>query len=312
LFNPKLFEKQVNMKTSKLSGTGVALVTPFHKQGTIDFGSLEQLIEHTIKNGVDYLVVLGTTGEAATLSKDEKNALVEFVKDVVNKRVSLVKGIGGYNTQEVVDNLRSCDLDGIDAILSVTPYYNKPSQRGLYLHYKHVTSASPLPIILYNVPGRTSVNMHAETTLSLANEFSNIIGIKEASGNFSQIMEIINNRPDGFLVISGDDALTLPLIAAGADGVISVVANAYPKAFSDMVRLALDGKFAEARKIHYKLLPFTESLFADGSPGGVKAALEYMKLVPNNLRLPVVKVNKPTQSLITALVAGLKEIGIEA
>jgi len=297
--------------TSKLSGTGVALVTPFHKQGTIDFGSLELLIEHTVGNGVDYLVVLGTTGEAATLSKDEKNALVGFVKDIVNKRVPLVQGIGGYNTQEVVDQLRSSDLDGIDAILSVTPYYNKPTQRGLYLHYKHIASASPVPVILYNVPGRTSVNMKAETTLELAREFENIIAVKEASGNFGQIMEIIRNRPKGFMVISGDDAITMPLIAAGADGVISVVANAYPLTFSKMVKAALKGNLEEARKLHYQLLPFIDSLFADGSPGGIKAALEVMKLVPNNLRLPVVKVNKATQGLISGYIADLKEKGIE-
>jgi len=297
--------------TSKLSGTGVALVTPFHKQGTIDFGSLELLIEHTVSNGVDYLVVLGTTGEAATLSKDEKNALVGFVKDIVNKRVPLVQGIGGYNTQEVVDQLRSSDLDGIDAILSVTPYYNKPTQRGLYLHYKHIASASPVPVILYNVPGRTSVNMKAETTLELAREFENIIAVKEASGNFGQIMEIIRNRPKGFMVISGDDAITMPLIAAGADGVISVVANAYPLTFSKMVKVALKGNLEEARKLHYQLLPFIDSLFADGSPGGIKAALEVMKLVPNNLRLPVVKVNKATQGLISGFIADLKEKGIE-
>ncbi|KAF0198702.1 MAG: dihydrodipicolinate synthase [Bacteroidetes bacterium] len=297
--------------TSKLSGTGVALVTPFHKQGTIDFGSLELLIEHTVSNGVDYLVVLGTTGEAATLSKDEKNALVGFVKDIVNKRVPLVQGIGGYNTQEVVDQLRSSDLDGIDAILSVTPYYNKPTQRGLYLHYKHIASASPVPVILYNVPGRTSVNMKAETTLELAREFENIIAVKEASGNFGQIMEIIRNRPKGFMVISGDDAITMPLIAAGADGVISVVANAYPLTFSKMVKAALKGNLEEARKLHYQLLPFIDSLFADGSPGGIKAALDVMKLVPNNLRLPVVKVNKATQGLISGFIADLKEKGIE-
>ncbi|MBK6348006.1 MAG: 4-hydroxy-tetrahydrodipicolinate synthase [Bacteroidales bacterium] len=298
--------------TSKFSGTGVALVTPFHKQGTIDFGSLELLIEHTISNGVDYLVVLGTTGEAATLSKDEKNALVGFVKDTVNKRVPLVQGVGGYNTQEVVDQLRSIDLDGIDAILSVTPYYNKPTQRGLFLHYKHIASASPVPVILYNVPGRTSVNMKPETTLELAREFENIIAVKEASGNFGQIMEIIRNKPKGFLVISGDDAITMPLIAAGADGVISVVANAYPLTFSKMVKAALKGNLEEARKLHYQLLPFIDSLFADGSPGGIKAALEIMKLVPNNLRLPVVKVNKATQGLISGFIAELKEKGIES
>jgi len=295
----------------KFTGTGVALVTPFHKQGTIDFGSLENIIEHTISKGVDYLVIMGTTGEAATLSKDEKVALINYVKDVVNKRVPLVQGIGGYNTQEVVNSLGNADLDGIDAILSVTPYYNKPSQRGLYLHYKHIASACPVPIILYNVPGRTSVNMKPETTLQLAAEFENIVAVKEASGNFGQIMDIIRNRPKGFLVISGDDALTMPLIAAGADGVISVVANAYPQAFSKMVNAALKGQIEEARRLHYLLLPFIDSLFADGSPGGIKAALDVMKIVPNNLRLPVVKVGKATQSLISGLITELKEKGIE-
>ncbi len=295
----------------KLKGTGVALVTPFHKQGTIDFGSLGKLIEHTISNGVNYLVVLGTTGEAATLSKDEKNALIQYVKDQVAQRCPLVLGMGGYNTQEVINNLQVFDPDGFDAILSVTPYYNKPSQRGLYLHYKHIASASPLPVILYNVPGRTSVNMKAETTLELAAEFENIIGVKEASGNMSQIMEIIRNKPKDFLVISGDDGITMPLIAAGANGVISVVSNAYPAAFSSMVSSALQGKMEEARRLHYLLLPLIDSLFSDGSPGGIKAALDCMKIVPNNLRLPVVKVNKATQNLINSLIAELKEKGIE-
>lgn len=294
-----------------LKGTGVALVTPFHKQGTIDFGSLGKLIEYTISNGVNYLVVLGTTGEAATLSKDEKNALIQYVRDQVAQRCPLVLGMGGYNTQEVINNLQVFDPDGFDAILSVTPYYNKPSQRGLYLHYKHISSASPLPVILYNVPGRTSVNMKAETTLELAAEFENIIGVKEASGNMSQIMEIIRNKPKDFLVISGDDGITMPLIAAGANGVISVVANAYPAAFSSMVNAALQGKMDEARRLHYLLLPLIDSLFSDGSPGGIKAALECMRIVPNNLRLPVVKVNKATQNLINSLIAELKEKGIE-
>lgn len=295
----------------KLKGTGVALVTPFHKQGNIDFGSFEKLIEYTITKGVDYLVVLGTTGEASTLSKDEKKALIEFAIEVINKRVPIVVGVGGNNTQEVIDQLKLTDDDGIDAILSVTPYYNKPTQRGLYLHFRQIAYSTQLPIILYNVPGRTSVNMKPETTLQLATEFDNIVGIKEASGNFAQIMEIIRQKPKGFLVISGDDALTMPLIAAGADGVISVVANAYPGSFSTMVNAALKGNFNEARDIHYKLLPFIEALFADGSPGGIKAALEQMKIVLNHLRLPIVKVNKSTQNTILSLINELKEKGIE-
>ncbi len=295
----------------KFIGTGVALVTPFHKQGSIDFGSYERLLEHTITNGVNYLVVLGTTGEASTLSKDEKKALIDFTKEIVNRRVPIVVGIGGNNTQEVIDQLKLIDNDGITGILSVTPYYNKPTQRGLYLHYRQIASATSLPIILYNVPGRTSVNMKPETTIQLATEFDNIVGIKEASGNFSQIMEILRTKPKDFLVISGDDSITLPLIACGANGVISVVANAFPKSFSNMVKLALKGNFEEARKIHYNLLPLIESLFADGSPGGIKATLEQIRIASNHLRLPIVKVNKQTQNLIGTLINELKEKGID-
>lgn len=292
-------------------GTGVALVTPFHKQGYIDFSSYERLIEYTISNGVDYLVVLGTTGESVTLSKDEKKAITEFTIEIVNKRVPIVLGVGGNNTQEIVDHLKHADLNGIDAILSVTPYYNKPSQRGLYLHFRQIACATTLPMILYNVPGRTSVNMKPETTLQLAAEFDNIIGIKEASGNMGQIMEIIRLRQKGFLVISGDDALTMPLIAAGADGVISVVANAFPKSFSTMVREALKGNLNLAREIHYNLLPFIDALFSDGSPGGIKCALDIMKILPNNIRLPLVKVSKSTQLLIGNLITELKDKEIE-
>lgn len=298
---------------SKLLGTGVAIVTPFHKQGNIDFGSFEKLIDHTINNGdgVDYLVVLGTTGESATLSKDEKKALLEFAIETVNNRVPIVLGVGGNNTQEVIANLKTVEDININGILSVTPYYNKPTQRGLYLHFRQIACATPHPIILYNVPGRTSVNMKNETTIQLATEFDNIIGIKEASGNMIQIMEIIANRPKGFLVISGDDALTFPLIACGADGVISVAANAYPVTFSKMVRLARKGDMETAKKIHYDLLQFIDALFADGSPGGIKAALDYMKIIVNNLRLPIVKVSKATNNTIVSLINELKEKGIE-
>lgn len=296
---------------NKFTGTGVALVTPFHKQGTIDFGSLEKLLHYTISNKVNYLVLMGTTGEAVTLSRDEKFALLDFVKEYIDGRIPLVLGIGGYNTQELINYVQTSDLSGIDAILSVTPYYNKPTQRGLFLHYKNLASASPLPVILYNVPGRTSVNMTAETTLQLANEVGGIIGIKEASGNLIQIMEIIRKKPKDFLVISGDDALTLPIIAAGGHGVISVTANAYPLTFSKMVNAALTGKFEDARRLHYQLLPFMQLLFADGSPGGVKAALDNMKIVSNNLRLPVVKVGKAVQNQINAAIAELKEQNID-
>ncbi len=295
----------------QFTGTGVALVTPFHKQGNIDFGSYEKLLEYTILGGVDYLVVLGTTGESATLSKDEKKALIEFTIETVDKRLPIVLGVGGYNTQEITDYLRTCDTEGIDGILSVTPFYNKPTQRGLYLHFRQIASATSLPVILYNVPGRTSVNMKAETTLQLASEFDNIVGIKEASGDMGQIMEIIRQRPSNFKVISGDDALTMPMIAAGADGVISVVANAYPAMFSSMVRASMKGDLKQARELHYKLLPFINALFADGSPGGIKSALDNMKIVQNNLRLPVVKVNKATQNLISSLISEINNNGIE-
>ncbi len=289
-------------------GTGVAMITPFHKQGTIDFTALERLIEHLISGGANYLVVQGTTAETATLNREEKNALAEFVADIVNKRVPLVIGIGGNSTQEVINTIRSNSLDGYDAILSVTPYYNKPQQRGLYLHYKSIATVSPLPIIMYNVPSRTSVNMKPEITLQLASEFDNIIGIKEACGNIEQIMDIIRNKPKDFLVISGDDLLTLPLLGMGADGVISVIANAYPKLFSDMVSLGLKGEMKKAREIHYKLTDFTRSVFADGNPSGIKAALEIKEIISNNLRLPLVKIEKPHYNQLALLMAELEPV----
>jgi 4-hydroxy-tetrahydrodipicolinate synthase len=290
---------------SSFKGTGVALVTPFHKQGSIDFSSLEKLIEHCINGGVNYLVVQGTTAETATLNKEEKHALAQFVVDTVNERLPLVLGVGGNNTQEVVNALRTCPSDGFNAVLVVTPYYNKPQQRGLYLHYKSISVISPLPIILYNVPSRTSVNMKAETTLQLAADFDNIIGIKEASGNMEQIMDIMRQKPKDFLVISGDDMLTLPLISMGCDGVISVVANAYPAEYSQMVQLGLKGDFKKAREIHFKLTEFTKALFADGNPAGIKAALEVKGLISNNLRLPLVKVEKQLYNQISTIMMEL-------
>lgn len=290
---------------STFKGTGVALVTPFHKQGTIDFGSLEKLIEHCVSGGVNYLVVQGTTAETATLTREEKLALAQFVVDTVDKRLPLVMGLGGNNTQEIVNILRTHSFEGFDAILSVTPYYNKPQQRGLYLHYKSIAVVSPLPIIMYNVPSRTSVNMKAETTLELAADFDNIIGIKEASGNMEQIMDILRQKPKDFLVISGDDLLTMPLLSMGCDGVISVVANAYPAEFSTMVQLGLKGDVKKAREIHFKLTEFTKALFADGNPAGIKAALEIKGLISNNLRLPLVKIEKPLYNQISALMQEL-------
>jgi len=291
----------------KLKGTGVAIVTPFHKYGTIDFNSLKKLIEHLITNNVNYLVVMGTTGESVVLSKDEKNALINFVVEEVDKRVPIVLGIGGNYTQLVKDTILSTNLEGIDAILSVSPYYNKPQQKGIYLHYKEIAGVSPLPIILYNVPGRTNSNISAETTLEIAKNFDNIIGIKEASGDLNQIMKIIKNKPKGFLVISGDDILTLPIMAIGGDGVISVTANAFPKEYSEMVSLCLRKNIRQALELHYKLFDFTNEIFADGSPSGIKAALEILGICSNNLRLPLVKVNKSIQLKLQEHISKLKK-----
>ncbi len=287
-------------------GTGVALITPFHDYGTIDFTSLGKLTMHVIKGGVDFLVALGTTSEAPVLSADEKNAVLNHILEIAEGKVPLIVGIGGNNTQGIVDSLKSTDFEGISGILSVAPYYNKPNQKGLYHHFKSIAAASPVPVILYNVPGRTCSNISAETTLRLANEFSNIVGIKEASGNFGQIMQIIKNRPEGFSVLSGDDAITYPMMTLGADGVISVVANAFPGQFSKMVKLSLRGNYEEARKIHYDLLEIMDVLFEDGNPAGIKAALDAMGIVSNNLRLPLVKANKATYNKIASLVSKLK------
>lgn len=245
---------------------------------------------------MEYIVALGTTGESATLSKEEKAEVTKHIVKVASGRIPVVLGIGGNNTAEVVYSLEKTDLSGIGAILSVCPYYNRPNQEGLYQHFKTVAKASLLPVILYNVPGRTSCNLSDETTLRLANEFENIIGIKEASGNLAQIMSIIKNRPKGFLVISGDDLITLPIIACGGDGVISVVANAYPADFSEMTRLALRGNYEDARKLHYKLTTVIHLMFADGSPGGVKATMEIMGLCSAYVRLPLANINKKVYS----------------
>ncbi|HNX44016.1 MAG TPA: 4-hydroxy-tetrahydrodipicolinate synthase [Bacteroidales bacterium] len=287
---------------SKFKGTGVALVTPFHKQGTIDFSSLGKLIEHTIEGGVNYLVVQGTTAETATLTKEEKHAVSQFVIDTVDKRVPLMLGVGCNNTQEVVNTLRTASYEGFDAVLSVTPYYNKPQQRGLYLHYKNIAAVSPLPIIMYNVPGRTSVNMKAETTLELAHEFDNIIGVKEASGNIEQVMDIIRQKPKDFLVISGDDLLTAPMLTMGADGLISVAANAFPKEISDLVMYGMKGDLKKMREIHYRMTDFIKAIFADGNPSGIKAALEIKGLISNNLRLPLVKIEKNLYNTLATLI----------
>lgn len=294
------------MKAEPIKGTGVALVTPFHNYGTIDFTSLGKLVKHVIRGGADFLVALGTTSEAPVLSKDEKTAVVNHILEVNKNRLPVILGMGGNNTQLIVDSIRSTDFDGISGILSVAPYYNKPNQKGIYYHFKSIAAVSPVPVILYNVPGRTCSNISAETCLRLAHDFDNITAIKEASGNFSQIMEILRNRPEGFSVLSGDDALTFPMMALGANGVISVVANAFPKQFSKMVNASTIGDYDKARALHFELLEVMEALFEDGNPGGVKAALDVLGLAGNNLRLPLVKVNKATYNSIANLTNALK------
>ena len=273
---------------NKLMGMGVALVTPFKTDYTVDYEALEKLVEFQIEGGVDYFVVLGTTGETPTLSEEEKRKVVKTVLDVNQGRKPIVLGIGGNNTMGVVDQIRHTDFNGIDAILSVAPYYNKPSQAGIYQHYKTIAESTTMPIILYNVPGRTGVNIAAETTIRLSCDFNNIVAIKEASGNFRQIDEIIKNKRQDFMVISGDDGITFPLISLGAVGVISVVGNAFPKEFGKMVRLALQGDLSGARDIHYRFVEMIEVLFADGNPAGVKSVLSYMGKIENILRLPLV------------------------
>ncbi|MDE5688700.1 MAG: 4-hydroxy-tetrahydrodipicolinate synthase [Paramuribaculum sp.] len=288
-----------------LRGMGVALITPFKSDKSIDFDALAKLLEYQIKSGADYLVVLGTTAETATLSNAERNELKHFVAERVAGRVPLVIGCGGNNTAAVVEELSTIDTDAFGAILSVVPYYNKPSQEGIYQHYSAIAKASPLPVILYNVPGRTGVNMTAETTLRLASEFSNIIGIKEASGNISQVDDIIKHKRPDFLVISGDDGITFPLITLGAVGVISVIGNAFPREFSKMVRLALDGDYDAARAIHYRFTDLFSLLFVDGNPAGVKCLLHAMGFIENELRLPLVPTRITTYEKIRRVLDSL-------
>ena len=289
------------MSKHLFSGTGVAIATPFTPAGDLDMTGMEKLVEHLIKGGVEYLVVLGTTGESATLNKEEKQEVFSKVNAINKGRVRLVAGIGGNDTREVVKALNAFDLAGYEAILSVSPYYNKPNQEGLFQHYKAVNDASPLPVIMYNVPGRTGMNVSVATTLRIARECKNIIATKEASGNVEQIMQIIAGKPQGFEVISGDDGITLPLIACGAIGVISVVANAYPNEFSNMVRQCLAGDFAGARPMHEKMFPIIQSMFAEGSPSGLKAYLAKLDIAGENFRLPVVSVSEQHRSNIHQL-----------
>ncbi len=285
----------------KFTGTGIAIVTPFHADGKIDWESFGKLIEFWIKGKVEYLVVLGTTGESATIHGAEKQEVFSFVAETVGGRLPLVAGIGGNDTAEVVDALESFNLTGYDAILSVSPFYNKPNQEGIFQHYKALDAATPLPIIMYNVPGRTGQTVTAETQVRIAKECKNVFATKEASGNFDLINQILKNKPAEFMVISGDDPITLHMIAAGAEGLISVVANAYPMEYSEMVRLCLQGKFTEAAALHYKYIDIIASMFAEGSPSGVKAYLAEMGFCQNTFRLPVWPVSEKHHQKIKGL-----------
>ncbi len=282
----------------RFRGTGVAIVTPFKNDSSIDFAALGRVVNHVISGGVNYIVVLGTTGESVTLSKDEKKAVLAYVVEAVDNRVPIMAGFGGNNTQDVINGIKHANLCGVDAILSVSPYYNKPSQRGLVQHFKEIATCSPIPVFLYNVPGRTSSNISAETCLELAHECENIIGIKEASSDMAQVMRILKGKPENFLVVSGDDMVTIPFIAAGGSGVISVLANAFPGPCSELVNHALKSNFKSAREIHYKFLDIIELLFVEGNPSGVKAMMNIMNICPNNLRLPLVPVSRPVYTKI--------------
>lgn len=276
------------MTQTKFTGLGIALITPFKEDESVDYEALGQLLEYQIQNNIDYLVILATTAETPVLTETEKAELRRFIISVVKGRVPIVLGMGGNNTRALVETLKKDDFDGIDAILSVVPYYNKPSQEGMFQHYSAIAKASKVPVILYNVPGRTGVNMTAETTVRLARTYSNIIGIKEASGNIVQVNDIIKNKPKDFMVISGDDGITYPLITMGAVGVISVIGNAFPKEFGKMVRLAIMGDYQSAREIHQMFTELFDLLFVDGNPAGVKCILSIMNYIENKLRLPLV------------------------
>lgn len=291
---------------NELHGAGVALVTPFNADGTVDFDSLAQLIDYQIDSGMNYLVSLGTTGEVATLTKEERKRIWDFTVKQVNARVPLVAGIGGNNTAEIVEQIKNFDPAGFCAILSVSPYYNKPVQEGIYQHYKAIAEASPLPIILYNVPGRTGSNMTPATTIRLAKDFKNIVATKEASGNFAQFNVILRDKPEDFLLISGDDPATLPMMALGAVGIISVVGNAYPAQVSNLAALCTAGNYAEARAIHNSLLEITDLCFVEGNPCGVKYILQEIGIGQDHVRLPLIPVSVNTQAAIQVEMQKLK------
>jgi len=286
----------------KFEGTGIAIVTPFRDDSGVDYDALGRVVNHVINGGVNYIVVMGTTGEAPTLSMDEKKSVLSCVAEATGNRVPLVTGIGGNNTREVIDTIKELNLEGVDGILSVAPYYNKPSQSGIFEHFKAIAANSPLPLIIYNVPGRTSCNINSDTCIRLAHECKNIVAVKEASGDLAHIMRIMKGKPEDFLVISGDDMLTLPIMAAGGAGVISVLANAYPAECSHLVNYLLKNDFKSAREIQFRLIERIELCFADGNPSGIKAFLSIMNLCSNNLRLPLVPVNQSVLSRIQKVV----------
>ena len=287
-------------------GLGIALVTPFNEDGSVDYDSLKRLVQYQLDNGVDFFCILATTGETPTLTVDEKAKIKKLVVELVQGRVPILLGCGGYNTAAVVEDLKTGDFKGIDGILSVCPYYNKPSQEGLYQHFKAIAAATKLPVVLYNVPGRTGVNMTAETTVRLARDCKNIVGIKEAGGNLEQVDEIIKNKPKNFDVISGDDGLTFPMVSCGAVGVISVIGNALPKEFSKMIRLQMHGEYDAARKIHHRFIDLFSLLFVDGNPAGVKAMLSEMGFIKNVLRLPLVPMRINNMQRMSEILKELK------
>jgi 4-hydroxy-tetrahydrodipicolinate synthase len=287
-------------------GTGVALVTPFKKDFSVDFEALEKIVNFVIEGGVEYLVVLGTTGEPATLTSEEKELVIQTIVKINNQRLPLVLGVGGNNTAQLVEELKTRDFSAFSAILSVSPYYNKPTQEGIYQHFSAIAKASPLPVILYNVPGRTASNMLPSTVIRLANDFSNIIGIKEAAGDIVQAMKIIQHKPKDFLVISGDDMITLPMVLAGGSGVISVIGEGFPKEFSQMVRLGLERKVDEAYALHYKIAAATDMIFEQGNPAGIKQVFKALGLSENTVRLPLLEVNDDLANRLTNFTNNLK------
>ena len=291
---------------SKFLGTGVALVTPFNSDLNIDYDALSNIVNYNIENGVEYLVICGTTAESVTITKDEKSNIIKTISKANNGRVPLVLGIGGNNTAQIIEEIKITDLNEIDALLSVSPYYTKPTQEGLYQHFKAISEASPIDVILYNVPGRTAKNMEPETTLRLANDFQNIIGVKEAGNNVAQYLQLLKNKPDDFLIISGDDDLALGIVLAGGAGVISVIGQAFPKEFSNMIRLGLEGRVKEAYQIHFKLMDVIGYIFEENNPSGIKAVFEALNLCRDTVRLPLVTASSQLKQKITNFVQEIK------